>query len=65
MNVETFKIAIRPGLAIWAATMLSVAFATQLPMESVIKWLCAAVVLEWVGERGIKRAKELFGGQQG
>jgi hypothetical protein len=61
MNVESFKAAIRPSLAIWAMSMLALSFALTLPMETMIKWICAAVVLEWVGERGIKRAKEMFG----
>lgn len=62
MNVETLKIAIRPGLAIWAAVMITLSFLLTLPMEAVIKWLCAGILIEWAGERGIKRAKELFGG---
>jgi len=63
MSVESLKTAIRPGLAIWAASMLSVAFAVQLPMEMMIKTVCVGILLEWVGERGVKKAKELFGGQ--
>ena len=62
MNVETLKTAIRPGLAIWAATMLSVSFALQMPMEMWIKALCGGLIAEWIGERGVKRAKEMFGG---
>lgn len=63
MNVETLKTSIRPGLAIWAASMLSLSFALQLPLEMWVKCILGAILLEWVGERGIKRAKELLGGQ--
>jgi len=63
MNAETLKTAIRPGLAIWAATMLSLSFLLQMPMEIWIKALCGGLLAEWIGERSIKRTKEIFGVQ--
>lgn len=60
--MEEFKAVIRPGLAVWAAVMLTLSFVLQIPMEIWIKAICVGILLEWVGERGVKKAKELFGG---
>lgn len=58
--IDNFKAAIRPGLAIWASTMLSLSFMLQLPMEPWVKFIAIACIAEWIGERGIKRAKEIL-----
>ena len=62
MNIETLKATIRPGLAIWSTVMLTLAFVLQRPMIAATQWVCLGIILEWAGERGVKRAKELFGG---
>ena len=63
MSLESFKAAVRPGLAIWAAVILTLAFVLQRPLIVATQWVCIGIILEWAGERGIKRVKELFGGQ--
>lgn len=60
--MDKFKTAIRPGLAIWSASMLSLSFVFQLPMEVWLKAICFGCLAEWIGERGIKKAKEMFSG---
>ncbi len=59
--IENFKAAIRPGLAIWSASMFALSFFLEKAMPTPLAWICSACILEWLGERGIKRAKELFG----
>ena len=59
--IESFKTAIRPGLAIWSASMFVLSFLLDKSMPTPVAWICAACILEWLGERGIRRAKELFG----
>ena len=58
--IEVFKSAIRPGLAIWAATILTLSFILQLPLEVWVRFIAIACIAEWFTERGIKRARDIL-----
>ena len=60
--IENFKAVIRPSLAVWAMLMFTLSFFLEKTMGTPLTWICTACLLEWVTERGVKRAKELFFG---
>jgi len=55
---EFIKSIVRPFIIIWGFVVYGICVMTQVPVPDVLVYLVAVVIVEYFGERAIKRFKE-------
>ncbi len=55
---EFIKSIVRPFIIIWGFVVYGICIMTQVPVPDVLVYLVAVVIVEYFGERAIKRFKE-------
>jgi len=55
---EFIKSIVRPFIIIWGFVVYGICVMTQVPVPDVLVYLVAVVIVEYFGERAIKRLKE-------
>jgi len=55
---EFIKSIVRPFIIIWGFVVYGICVMTQVPVPDLLAYLVAAVIVEYFGERAIKRLKE-------
>ena len=56
--IEFLKAIVRPFIIVWGFMVYGVCVMTQVPIPELLGILVAAVIVEYFGERAIKRLKE-------
>ena len=55
---EFIKSIVRPFIIIWGFVVYGICVMTQVPVPDVLVYLVAVVIVEYFGERAIKRLKK-------
>ena len=55
---EFIKSIVRPFIIIWGFVVYGICVMTQVPVPDILVYLVAVVIVEYFGERAIKRFKE-------
>ncbi len=55
---EFIKSTVRPFIIIWGFMVYGICIMTETPVPNLLAFLVTAVILEYFGERAIKRLKE-------
>lgn len=56
---ELLKSAVRPFIIIWGFVVYGVCIMTQIEVPQPLIWLITGVIIEYFGERAVKRMREM------